>query len=113
MNQQQQKLLEKIKQRENISLKVAQLTNKLKSKEKEDLIHKNESDIFFIYKIKQDPIYQRALERRQRGESMDAKLAKWVKNEKPEVIQYYRKCVEYIKLISVMLKCQNIDQILN
>ncbi len=96
MNQQQQKLFEKIKLRENISIKVAQMTNKVKSREKEELIHKNESDLYFIYKNKQDPIYQRALERRQRSESMSLKLAKWVKNEKPEVTNYYRKCVEYL-----------------
>ncbi len=96
MNQQQQKLIEKIKLRENISIKVAQMTNSLKSKEKDDLIHKNESDLFFIYKNKQDPIYQRALARRQRSESVGMKLAKWIKNEKPEVMNYYRKCVEYI-----------------
>jgi hypothetical protein len=94
MNQQQQKLFEKIKLRENISIKVAEMTRKLKSKEKEELINKNESDIFFIYKNKQDPIYQRALDRRIRSESVGGKLAKWVKNEKPEVINYYRKCVE-------------------
>jgi hypothetical protein len=99
MNQQQQKLHEKIKLRENISLKVAEMTNKLKSREKQELIHKNESDLFFIYKNKHDPIYQRALERRKRSESVGQKLARWIKKEKPEVVDYYKNCVEYLKLI--------------
>jgi hypothetical protein len=94
MNQQQQKLHDKIKLRENISIKVAEMTNKLKSREKDDLINKNESDLFFIYKNKYDPIYQRALERRKRSESVGQKLARWIKKEKPDVTDYYKNCVE-------------------
>ena len=55
---------------------------------------KNENDIFSLYKNRHDPIKLRAFERIEKTEQVSKKLAKWIKNEKYDVTEYYKKCVE-------------------
>ena len=78
---------------------VANRTNQIRNKEKEELIMKNENDIFSLYKNRHDPIKIRAFERIKKTELITKNYAKWIKNEKYDVSEYYKKCVEYIFLI--------------
>jgi hypothetical protein len=94
LKEQQDKIKQKIEERENRSKVACEKALKLKNYEKDDLIKKNEADIFFLHRDRRDPILEKAKQRNVSNENRILGMAKHIKNEKPEVTSYYKKCVE-------------------
>jgi hypothetical protein len=94
LKEQQVKIKQKIKERENRSQVASEKALQLKNYEKDDLIKKNEADVFFLHRIRKDPILEKAKKKNAENQDRMPELAKHIRNEKPDVVSYYEKCVE-------------------
>jgi hypothetical protein len=96
LKEQQDKIKQKIQEREKRSQLACEGALGLKNYEKDDMIKKNEADTFFLHRVRKDPILEKAKLKNAALEGRMHQIAKHIRNEKPEVVSYYDKCVEYI-----------------
>jgi hypothetical protein len=94
LKEQQERIKNKIEEREHWSRIASEKALNLKNYEKDELVRKNEGDTFFLHRPRHDPVLERSKKRNVENEHRIQKIAKHIKSEKQDVVNYYDKCVE-------------------
>lgn len=85
----------KVEEREARSLLASKSVMKIKvNPEKENFIEKTQKETFFLHKDCQDPLKVKTIQKFNRTQMSISSSGKFMRSEKPELINYYEKCVE-------------------